>query len=186
VPGRAIERPVTGDDARLELIVQNEYCRTTGWRATAAAASLLCAAVLGAISLQTPAVAAPSVFQQAVNFVFTGKLDPKNGPEIVDAKNCVVVMRDPKFNRYIRYHMSRFKMDEALYTKKYSGRNAYYELSVKGDDVVVEYLSPDKKNIIQGYRTANIRLPGNIDQTRRALAVIYKDRCKAEQPKTPF
>jgi hypothetical protein len=164
-----------------ELMGLNESGRVTGWPAAVAAAS-----VLGALSLHTPALGAASVFQQAVNFVFTGKLDPKNGPEIVDQKACIVVMPDPKFKRYIRYYMSRFKMDDALYTKKYSGRRAYYELSVKGDDIVLEYLSADKNEVMQGYRSANIRLPGDIDQTRRALAVIYKDRCKPEQPKTPF
>ena len=32
------------------------------------------------------------VFQQAVNYVFTGKIDPGAGPEIVDRKSCVVVV----------------------------------------------------------------------------------------------
>jgi len=33
------------------------------------------------------------VFQQAVNYIFTGRIDPKDGPEIVDPKACIVVGR---------------------------------------------------------------------------------------------
>ena len=77
-------------------------------------------------------------------------------------------------------------MDEALYDKKYSGSRALYELSVKGDDVVIEYLGPDKKTITQAYRSAQISLPGDLDLTQRALRIIFSDYCKPEKPKTPF
>jgi hypothetical protein len=141
---------------------------------------------LGAVSLETPALAEADVFQQAVNYVFTGQVDPQSGPEIVDRKSCVVVLRDPHFNRYIRYYLSRFKMDDALFDKRYSGSRVLYEVSVKGDDTVIEYLNPDKSTVIQGYRSAQIPLPGDIDQTRKALRIIFTDYCKAETPKTPF
>jgi hypothetical protein len=104
----------------------------------------------------------------------------------VDRKSCVIVMRDPKFNRYIRYYMSRFKMDDALFDKNYSGSHVFYQLNVKGDDVVIEYLSPDKKTVTQGYRSAQIPLPGDIDQTQKALRIIFSDHCKPEKPKTLF
>jgi hypothetical protein len=146
-----------------------------------AAAAFLCATFP-----QTSALAEADVFQQAVNYVFTGAVDPREAPEIVDRKSCVVVLRDPKFNRYIRYYLSRFKMDEALFDKNYSGPRVSNQLSVKGDDVVVEYLDPDKKTIIQGYRSAQISLPGDIDQTQKALRIIFSDHCKPEKPKTPF
>jgi hypothetical protein len=141
---------------------------------------------LGVVSLEAPALAEADVFQQAVNYVFTGQIDPQSGPEIVDRKSCVVVLRDPNFNRYIRYHLSRFKMDDALFDKRYSGSRVLYEVSVKGDDTVIEYLNPDKSTVIQGYRSAQIPLPGDIDQTRKALRIIFTDYCKAETPKTPF
>ena len=56
----------------------------------------------------------------------------------------------------------------------------------KGDDDVIEYLNMDKNTVIQGYQSAHISLPGNIDQTRKALDIIFKNYCKAEQPKSPF
>jgi hypothetical protein len=118
--------------------------------------------------------------------VVSGSIDPQDGPEIVDQKSCVVVLRDPKFNRYIRYYLSRFNMDDAIFGKKYSGSRPYYELDVKGDDVVFEYLSLDKKTVIQGYRSAQIPLPGDIDQTQKALRIIFTDHCKAKKPKAPF
>ena len=77
-------------------------------------------------------------------------------------------------------------MDDALFDKKYSGSRVSYELNVKGDDVVIEYLNLDKKTVIQGYRSAQIPLPGDIDQTQKALRIIFTDHCKAEKPKTPF
>jgi hypothetical protein len=144
------------------------------------------AALFGIVSLHTPALPEADVFQQAINYVFTGSIDPPDGPEIVDRKSCVVVLRDPKFNRYIRYYLSRFNIDDAIFGKKYSGARPYYELDVKGDDVVIEYLNPDKKTVIQGYRSAQIPLPGDIDQTQRALRLIFTDPCKAEKPKVPF
>lgn len=140
----------------------------------------------GPVFPQAPALAEADVFQQAVNYVLTGQVDPANGPEIVDRKSCIVVLRDPHFNRYIRYYLRRFKMDEALFDKKYSGSRVSYEVNVKGDDTVIEYLNPDKTTVIQGYRSAQIFLPGDIDQTRKALNIIFTDYCTPEKPKAPF
>jgi hypothetical protein len=140
----------------------------------------------GIFSWQTPALSEIDVFQQAVNYVFTGNAGPQNGPEIVDRKSCVVVLRDPKYNRYIRYYLSRFNMNDAIFAKKYAGSRIYYELDVKGDDVVIEYLNPDRKTVAQGYRSAQIPLPGDIDQTQKALRIIFTDHCKTEKPKAPF
>ena len=148
--------------------------------------AIAAASFLGIVSFQTPALSEVDVFQQAINYVFTGNIDPQDGPEIVDQKSCVIVLRDPKYNRYIRYYLSRFNMDDAIFGKKYSGSRPYYELDVKGDDVVIEYLNPDKKTVVQGYRSAQIPLPGDIDQTQKALRIIFTDHCKAEKPKAPF
>jgi hypothetical protein len=165
----------------MASFMPNESGHTIRWSLAVAAASFFCTT-----SLQTPALAEASVFQQAVNYVFTGNVDPQNGPEIADEKSCVIVLRDPNFNRYIRYYLSRFKMEDALIDKKYSGSRVNYELSVKGDDVVIEYLNLDKKTVVQGYRSAQIPLPGDVDQSRKALRIIFADRCKTENPKTPF
>jgi hypothetical protein len=164
-----------------DLVRRNVRSHTIGWSLAAAVVSVFCIAFL-----QTPALSETSVFQQALNYVFTGKVDPQNGPEIVDQNSCVILLHDQKYNRYIRYYFSRFKMDETSFDKKYSGSRVYYEMGVKGDDVVIEYLNLDKRTVVQGYRTAQIPLPGDIDQTRRALGIIFADHCKTEKPKVPF
>ena len=61
--------------------------------------------------LQTRAMTEDDVFQQAINYIFTGRIDPKNHPEIVDRNACVVVIPEPNFNGYARYYLKRFKMD---------------------------------------------------------------------------
>ena len=159
----------------------NGFCRKTRWPST-----IVVTLYLGTVAVQALALSELDRFQQAVNYVFTGKIDPQDAPEIVDSKSCVVVVRDPKFNQYRKYYLSQFKMDEALFDKKYSGSRISYELAVKGDDVVIAYLNPDKKTVIQAYRSAQIPLPGDIDATQKALRIIFTDYCKSEKPKTPF
>ena len=132
------------------------------------------------------ATGADDRFQQAVNYVFMGKLDPPNGPEIVDRKSCVILVLEPKFNRYARYHLSRFKMDTARISKKYAGSQTLYELEVEGDDVLLEYVKADKSTADYGFRSAHISLPGDPDQTERALALIFSQYCKPERPRSPF
>lgn len=162
-------------------VAENKRGHTVGRSLAAAVISGFCA-----VFLASPARAETSVFQQALNYVFTGRIDPQNGPEVVDQKSCVIVLHDPKFDRYIRYYLSRFKMDDVSYDKTYSGSRVNYEMAVKGDDVVIEYLNADKKTVLQGYRSAQIPLPGDIDQTRKALGLIFAGHCKAEKPKAPF
>jgi hypothetical protein len=144
------------------------------------------ASFLWTITLQTRAVPEDDVFQQAVNYVFTGKIDPQAGPEIVDRKSCVVVVPHPKFGGYARYYLTRLKMDDARISNKYSGREISYELEVAGDDVLVEYLKIDKTTVDYGFKSAHISLPGNIDQTKKALRLIFAEYCKGDQPKSPF
>src|SRR6202043_1639175 len=113
--------------------------------------------------LQVRAVA-NDVFQEAVNYVFTGRIEPQDGPEIIDRNSCVVVVPDPKNQRYVRYYLNRFRMNDARISKTYSGRQTFYVLEVEGDGVVVENLALDKKTVVAGYRTAQISLPEDIDQ----------------------
>jgi len=61
-----------------------------------------------------------------------------------------------------------------------------YELEVEGDDVVFEYLKPDKVTVDYGFRSAHISLPGDPEQTEKALALIFSQYCKREKPSTPF
>ena len=66
------------------------------------------ALIIAMLALPTVASAAPAEtdkFQQAVNYVLTGRIDPPTAPEIVDRESCVVVLRDRKYNRYIRYYL---------------------------------------------------------------------------------
>jgi hypothetical protein len=136
--------------------------------------------------LQIPAAAADDVFQQAINYAFTGTIDSSDAPEITDRKTCVVVMVDPKTKRFVRYYLARLGLDDPRIDTIYSGRQPVYKLDVESDKVVVEYLGADKTTVVNGYRSAQISLPGDIDQTKRALQLIA-DRCKQSgAPKLPF
>lgn len=139
-----------------------------------------------AVALPVGVATADDLFQQAINYVFTGSIDPKDAPEIVDPKTCVVVVPDRNFKRFARYYMSRFKMNTSLIGKKYSGPRTLYELDVSGDDTILEYLSADKATVLEAFKSAQIPLPGDIDRTQKALNIIFADHCKPEQEKTPF
>jgi hypothetical protein len=143
-------------------------------------------AVIWTVSLLQGAAAESDLFQEAVNYVFTGMTDPADVPQIVDRKSCIVLMRDPKYNRYIRYHLKRFKMDTANFSKIYAGTSTLYNLEVTGDDVILEYLDMDKTTVTQAYKSAQIPLPGNIDQTQKALKIIFTDYCRADKLESPF
>ena len=144
------------------------------------------ASMLWLVPLHTSALGEDDVFQQAINYIFTGRIDPKDGPEIVDPKNCIVVVPEPDLNRYARYYLNRFKMDVSRISKKYAGRQVLYELEVEGDDVILEFLKPDKATVNFGFKSAHISLPGNIDRTEKALHLVFDGHCKADQPKSPF
>lgn len=94
-------------------------------------------------------------------------------------------MRDPRFPRYIRYYFDRFKIDGARITTRYAGARTLYELDIESDKVIIEYLSLDKATLVQGYRSAQIPLPGDIAQTQKALQIVAQ-RCRPEQSKSPF
>jgi hypothetical protein len=146
-----------------------------------AATTCLCA-----IGLPAPATAQDDLLQQAINYVFTGTIAPKVAPEITDREACVVVLPDPKWKRFIRYYLARMDLDDPRIQSTYAGRQARYQLDADGDQVVIEYLTFDKKTVVNGYKTAQIPLPGNIDQTRKAFELIA-GRCKGDNaPKLPF
>jgi hypothetical protein len=148
--------------------------------------AIAAASILALGPLQTRAMSEDDVFQQAVNYIFTGRIDPKDGPEIVDPKACIVVLPEPDLNRYARYYLNRFKMDVSRTSKKYAGRQVLYELEVEGDDTILEYLKADKKTVNFGFKSAHIALPGNIERTEKALHLVFSEHCKADQPKLPF
>ena len=150
------------------------------WPLAVAAVSFLWTA-----PLQSRAVAEDDVFQLAVNYIFTGRTDPQIPPEIVDRKSCIVVVFESKFQAYVRYYLSRFMLDSARISKTYSGQQILYILEIQGDDIVVEHLNPDKTTVARGFKSAQIALPGNIDQSEKALRIIA-DQCKADKPKSPF
>jgi hypothetical protein len=153
------------------------------WRCRSA-----CLAIAAALAIASTAQAEQPdrLFVQAVNYIFTGRIDPPDGPEITDAKSCIVVVPEPKFNRYARYYLNRVKLETARISKKYAGPQVIYEWEVESDDVIFEYLKPDKKTVDYGFRSAHIALPGNVEQTERAIALIYSKYCKQEQQKSPF
>jgi hypothetical protein len=187
--GTSHELPAHVTYCTRQILMTNEVMgaatsRKTGNRLSG---SLAIAAALAALALPCArALAAQDLLQEAINYVFTGKIDPIDAPEIVDRKSCVVVVPEPKFKRYARYYLSRFKMDTSRIGKKYAGSQPLYELEVEGDDVIFEYLKPDKTTVDYGFRSAHISLPGDIGQTEKALALIFSQYCKPEPPKGPF
>ena len=125
------------------------------------------------------------LLQKAFNYVFTGTIDPKDTPEIVDLAACAVVVPDPRYSRFIRYHFGRVRPDNSRITKDYAGRKTLYRLEIESDNIVIEYLTADKTTVTQAFRSAQINLPGDIEQTQKALKVIA-DRCKGDGSKSPF
>jgi|GEM_PF-1043393 len=166
-------------------MVDQMRSRRTG-RGIALSLAIAAAAVSWSVAPPARAASEDDLLQQAVNYVFTGRIDPQDGPEIVDRTSCIVLVPDPKYKRYARYYLNRFKMDIARITKRYAGPQVLYELEVQGDDVLLEYLNADKKTVTYGFKSAQISLPGNIDQTERALKLIFASGCKSDKPKAPF
>jgi hypothetical protein len=118
------------------------------------------------------ALAEDDPLQKAVNYLFTGRNDPQDAPEILNRKSCVVVVPDPKSKRPTRYYLGRFWMDTAFINKTYAGSDTAYSLDVKGAEVIVEYLDLDKSTVLHGHKSAQISLPGDTDPTNAALALI--------------
>ena len=119
--------------------------------------------------------------QKAVNYLFTGRNDPQDAPEILDRKSCVVVVSDPKSKQPTRYYLGRFRMDTAFINKTYAGSETVYSLDVKGGEVIVEYLDLGKSTVLHGHKSAQISLPGDIDQISKALALIAS-LCRNRKP----
>jgi hypothetical protein len=133
------------------------------------------------VPLQIRALAEDDPLQKAVNYLFTGRNDPQDAPEILDRKSCVVVVPLPKSKQSIRYYLGRFKMDTAFINKTYVGSETIYSLDVKGAEVIVEYLNPGKSTVLHAHKSAQISLPGDIDQTNKALALIAS-LCRNSKP----
>ena len=133
------------------------------------------------VPLQIWALAEDDPLQKAVNYLFTGRNDPQDAPEILDRKSCVVVVPLPKSKQSIRYYLGRFKMDTAFINKTYAGSETIYSLDIKGAEVIVEYLDLGKSTVLHGHKSAQISLPGDIDQTNKALALIAS-LCRNSKP----
>ena len=142
-------------------------------------------AILLTVPLQIRALAETDSLQKAVNYLFTGRIDPPDAPEILDRKSCVVVVPDSKFKRYVRYYLGRFRMDTALIDKTYAGTETLYSLNIKSAEIIVEYLDLDKKTVLHRHKSAQISLPGDIDQINLALQLIA-GRCSTDKPKIQF
>jgi len=140
---------------------------------------------LWTVPLQIRALAEDDPLQKAVNYLFTGRIDPQNTPEILDRKTCVVVVSDPKSKKYVRYYLGRFRKDTTLIDKTYAGSDTVYNLDIKGAEVIVEYLDNDKTTVLHGHKSAQISLPEDIDQTNKALEIIAS-LCRNAKPKAPF
>jgi hypothetical protein len=146
--------------------------------------ALTAAALFAWLPVGAPARAADAVLQQAINYVFTGRIDPAHGPEIVDRNGCVVTIADAGSTRIARYYLGRVRLDAPRFEKIYVGRTPNYRLVAEGDDDVVEFLNPDG-TVSHGHRNVQIPLPGDFGQSQRALRVIA-EQCKPTQPKPLF
>ena len=73
-------------------------------------------------------------------------------------------------------------MDTAFINKTYAGSETAYSLDVKGAEIIVEYLDLDRSTVLHGHKSAQISLPGDIDQTNTALALIAS-LCTNGKPK---
>lgn len=142
-------------------------------------------ATLAAIISVDRAAAQDNALQPAINYVFTGRVDPPTAPEITDRDACIVVLPDRRNNRHVRYYFKRFNMDTAWFSKRYSGRDVLYTLEVEGAETIVEYLTADKSRVSYGFKSTNIPLTGDVDLTKKALERIAS-LCPAERPKAPF
>jgi len=80
--------------------------------------------------LQILAVAEDDVLQLAVNYVFTGRIDPRTLLKL-SIENLIVVVFEPKFQAYVRYYLGRFKLDSARISKTYSGQQIFYVLEIQ-------------------------------------------------------
>ena len=136
-------------------------------------------------TLPTLAAQKDDLLQKAFNYVLTGDLDPKDAPEIIDPTSCVIVLRDPKYPRFIKYYFARITPDNSRITKDYAGRKTLYKLDIESANVVIEYLSADKATTVEAFKSAQIDLPGDIEETQKALKVISQ-RCKQERSSSPF
>jgi len=72
-------------------------------------------------------------------------------------------------------------MDTAFINKTYAGSETIYSLDIKGAEVIVEYLDLGKSTVLHGHKSAQISLPGDIDQTNKALALIAS-LCRNSKP----
>jgi hypothetical protein len=130
--------------------------------------------------------AADDTLQRAINYIFTGRVDPKDAPEIVDRAACIIVLPQPASSRYARYYLKRFNMDAARISTKYAGSRTLHELEVGGDDVIVEYLKLDKTTVDYGLRSAHISLSGSSDVTDKAIKIVFDEYCKPKKSESPF
>ncbi len=143
------------------------------------------AAMVGLVPMHSQSVAEDDVLEKAINYLFTAKTDPSDGLEFVDRKSCAVLVSDRKNKRFAKYYLSRFHMDDSSIIKRYAGSHVLYQLEVRGDDTIVEYTNLDKTTVIQAYDSAQIPLPGTLEEIRKSIKII-SSACKPENVKAPF
>jgi hypothetical protein len=129
------------------------------------------------VPLQIRALAEDDPLQKAVNYLFTGRNDPQDAPEILDRKSCVVVVPDPKSKQSIRYYLGRFRMDTAFINKTYAGSETIYSLDVKGAEVIVEYLNLGKSTVLHEHKSARARGTCRNEPLSRLDRPSFPTRC---------
>ena len=88
----------------------------------------------------------------------------------------MVVVPDPKWKRSVRYYLTRLGSTTRI-DSTYSGRQARYQFDVESDQVVVEYLSLDKKT--WSTATNPRRFPDAWDIDQRKCSSAYRCALRA-------
>jgi len=96
---------------------------------------------------QIHALAEDDSLQKAVNYLFRGRNDPQDAPEILDRKSCVVVVPDSKSKQTIRYYLGRFRMDTAF--EQYPGVKEAAGRTTEAQSGVLRYARSQHRTLVE-------------------------------------
>ena len=99
------------------------------------------------VPLQIRALTEDDPLQKAVNYLFTGRNDPQDAPEILDRKSCVVVVPDSKSKQTIRYYLGRFRMDTAF--EQYPGVKEAAGRTTEAQSGVLRYARSQHRTLVE-------------------------------------
>src|SRR5438034_859346 len=89
------------NDVMLGAFVLTKSHRRHKWKL---AGAIICTCLVAPLDHAVPE---DDRFQVAVNYIFTGKTDPSDKPEIIDRKSCVVMLPESQNKRYVKYYLGQ-------------------------------------------------------------------------------